>query len=162
MLAPCGAALCLLYAVSALADEAQLTLVDLTDDVCLERLKSDQPEQVSVARVADGSGVVVTCRPGKSDYPGIVLRPEGEGWDLSAYGHVEAKVANLGQVTSGVSLRIDNAGDWTTNPWNSETAWLKPGESATVRIRFGYSWGKPGFALDPARVTQLLVFVGKA
>ena len=151
-----------LLALPGLADDPDLALLDLTDEACLERLKTDQPDQVTIARATDAPGVVVTCRPGEAAYPGIVLKPEGDVWDLSAYGHVEAKVANVGTVTSGVSLRIDNAGDWTTNPWNSETAWLKAGESATVRIRFGYSWGKPGFALDPAKVTQLLAFVGKA
>jgi beta-glucanase (GH16 family) len=144
------------------ADEPEKALIDLTDDACVALLRTDQPDQVSVARVPDGPGVVITCRPGKSDYPGITLTPKDGSWDLSAFGHVEAKVANVGAVTSGVSLRIDNEGDWTLNPWNSETAWLKPGESSTLRIRFGYSWGKPGFALDPAKVIRLLLFVGKA
>ncbi len=32
-----------------------------------------------------------------------------------------------------------------------------------MRVCFGYNFGKPGYALDPKRVSQVLVFVtGKA
>jgi beta-glucanase (GH16 family) len=149
-------------AVVAWPQPADQALIDLADETFLQRLTPGQPDQVTVARADDPDGVIVTCRPGKNDYPGIVVKPEGAVWDLRASGHVEARVVNTDAVTSGVSLRVDNEGDWTANPWNSETLWLKPGESGTVRVRFGYSWGNPGFALDPGKVNQILVFVGKA
>lgn len=141
---------------------AEKPLVDLPSEQVPLALTTDQPGQVSLARAEGVAGVVVTCRPGASDYPGVVLKPEGAVWDLSAFGHVDARVVNTGPVACGVCLRVDNEGDWTTNPWNSETLWLNPGEGGTVRVRFGYSWGQPGYALDPAKVNQLLVFVGKS
>jgi beta-glucanase (GH16 family) len=146
----------------ATADTADKPLLDLAAAGALDRVSPNQPDQVSVARAEDGTGFVVTCRLGKNDYPGVTIKPEAGPWDLSAYGHVEARVVNVGAVASGVSLRVDNAGDWTTNPWNGESLWLKPGEAGTVRVRFGYSWGKPGFALNPAKITQVLLIVGRS
>ena len=147
---------------SCLADPPDKPLLDLTAPKAVDRVSPNQPDQVAVAPAEGAPGVVVTCHPGKSDYPGVTIKPEGAVWDLSAYGHVDACVVNIGAVTSGVSLRVDNEGDWTTNPWNGETIYLKPGEAGTVRVRFGYSWGKPGFALDPAKITQVLLIVGKS
>jgi len=144
------------------APPADMPLVDMAAEEALARITPGQPDQVTVARAEGAPGAVVTCRPGESDYPGIVLKPEAAVWDLSAFGHVDARVANTGTIASGVSVRLDNEGDWTTNPWSSETLWVGPGQTGTVRVYFGYSWGKPGFALNPAKVTQLLVFVGKA
>ena len=111
---------------------------------------------------AKGKALEVTCAPGESAYPGIVLLPEGTVWDLSAFGHVDAQVANTGEGKSGLSLRVDNDGDWQANPWNGETTWLNPGQTASARVYFGYSWGKPGYALDPAKVTRVLLFVAKS
>jgi len=90
-------------------------LIDLGTDAALGRLVPGQPDQATAARASGAPGAVVTCRPGKNAYPGIVLKPEGPVWDLSAYGHVEARVANTGSITSGVSVRVDNEGDWTAN-----------------------------------------------
>lgn len=139
---------------------AERALVDLSAAEALHSVTAGQPDQVTVSRIDGEPGVVVTCRPGANAYPGVVVKPQEPVWDLSAFGHVEARITNRGKAASGVSLRVDNAGDWTTSPWNSETVWLRPGETGTVRVRFGYSWGNPGFALDPSRIPQMLVFVG--
>ena len=50
-------------------------------------------DQVSAAVSKDPAapGLVITIQPGKADYPGINLKPEGKAWDLSAFGHVEAQ-----------------------------------------------------------------------
>ena len=45
---------------------------------------------------AGAPGLVITIQPGKASYPGISLKPEGKAWDLSAFGHVEARVVNTG------------------------------------------------------------------
>ncbi|MDQ2687712.1 MAG: glycoside hydrolase family 16 protein, partial [Armatimonadota bacterium] len=84
-------------------------------------------------------------------------------WDLSAFGHVEARVTNTGAQPLNLSLRVDNAGDWKDNPWNTESVSLKPGETGTVTTIFGYSYGKkPGYALKPGAVVNLLLFTGKS
>lgn len=149
---------CLALALVACADHP---LIEFEAGVPSERVATDTPADVSLDFPADRPGVAVTCRPGTSEWPGIVIRPEAAAWDLSAYGHVEARIVNTGSETLSLALRVDNEGDWTTNPWNSESAYPKPGESVTIRVRFGYSWGQPGFALDTARVSQVLVFLTK-
>ena len=104
----------------------------------------------------------VAVRPGPDAYPGVALKPEGPSWDLSAYGHVEAKLVNTGTEPLSLALRVDNAGDWKDNPWNTESVTLAPGEAGTVTTIFGYAYGhKPGYALKPSAVTQVLLFTGK-
>ena len=122
--------------------------------------------QVSAARSQDPAtpGLVITIQPGKADYPGINIKPEGAGpWDLSAFGHVEARAVNIGTKAALFALRVDNAGDWRESPWNTEQVYLKPGERATVTVIFGHHHGhKPGYALKLNEVVSILFFTGKA
>ncbi len=121
--------------------------------------------QASAARSQDASapGMVITIQPGKADYPGMNLKPEGAGpWDLSAFGHVEARVVNVGTRAALFALRVDNAGDWHDNPWNTEQVYLKPGQRATVTVIFGHHYGhQPGYALKAKEVVNILMFTGK-
>lgn len=122
--------------------------------------------QVTVTRSADTTapGTIVAIAPGTESYPGVALKPEGGApWDLSAYGHVAARVTNLGAKPLTLALRVDNAGDWRDNPWNTESITLAPGASGVVTVIFGRSYGhKPGYALKPAAVVGLLLFAGKS
>lgn len=121
--------------------------------------------QIAVAPSQDSAapGVVVTIQPGKAGYPGVNIKPEGEAWDLSAHGHVEARIVNTGEKTLGITLRVDENGDWHDSPWNtSKTVYIKPGATGVVNVIFGYSYGKPGYALKPANVGNVLLFCGKS
>ncbi|HEX2949137.1 MAG TPA: glycoside hydrolase family 16 protein [Armatimonadota bacterium] len=144
------------------ARAADMPLIDLTKAVDQNRISVSTPGQVSVARTNEATGIDVTCHPGADNYPGIAIKPEGALWDLSAYGHVDAKITNTSVVKISVCLRVDNDGDWQKNPWNAEVLWLQPGATGTVRVRFGYSWGQPGYALKSAQVNRILLFAGKA
>lgn len=93
--------------------------------------------------------------PGNSGYPGINLPIPGGAWDLSAYAGVEAEVANVGQTRVNIGLRIDNPGDWRKSPWNSNNIWLAPGETKTLKVTFGQSYGNPGYALDASKVSNV-------
>lgn len=119
-------------------------------------------DQVSFKTGADG--ISVTIQPGKEGYPGITLTPSGgKVFDLSAHGHVEAKVTNTGTKPLGINLRLDNDGDWKTNPYNAENATIKAGESGVVSLIFGYAHGKKkGFPLKPEAVARILFFAGKS
>ncbi len=122
--------------------------------------------QVVVAPSPDAAapGLVITIQPGQAGYPGINLKPDtGNSWDLSAFGHIEARVVNNGTRTALFALRADNAGDWHDNPWNTEQVYLKAGERATVTVIFGHHYGhKPGYALKSGEITNLLLFTAKA
>lgn len=154
--------LALLAAPLAAVDPTQRPLIELEKPGTEAKLVPNDAAQVVVARAANGSGIDVTIKPGANGYPGISIKPEGEGavWDLSKVGHVGFTITNTGAAATTVSLRVDNAGDWKTNPWNGENLSLKAGETKTGVIYFGHSWGKKGFALDPAKVSQVLVFTG--
>ena len=151
--------LCLMLLGAAAAAPADLPLLEPAREGAEKRISTGTPDEVSFAR--GEKGVTVTIKPGKAGYPGVEVKPEGAVWDLSAFGHVDARVANTGTEPMTLSLRVDNDGNWQDNPWSCEHIALSAGETGTVRVRFGTSWGKPGFALNPAKVIRLLLFIGK-
>lgn len=139
------------------------TLLEMREGV--EKRLTPSSDQVTVTRSPDPAapGVVVTIQPGKEYYPGVSIKAEGAAWNLSAFGHVEARVVNLGTKPLSLALRVDNAGDWSDNPWDTESVYLEPGKSGTVTTIFGYSYGqKPGYALKPGAVVNMMLFAGKS
>lgn len=144
------------------APPGQKTLLDLSAGA--EKRLTPTSAQVTVARSPDvAPSVTVTIQPGAEAYPGVSLKSGGAAWNLSAFGHVEARIVNTGARPLSVALRVDNAGDWKDNPWNTESVTLLPGKAGMVTTIFGYSYGhKPGYPLKPAAVVNLLLFVGKS
>ncbi len=141
-----------------------LPLVDPAADGAAQRFIPTS-NQVTVAPSEDPAapGLIITIAAGDEGYPGARLTPPGDKWDLSAFGHVEAKLTNTGKSGFTVALRVDNAGDWQKNPWNTEQIFLKPGATTTQRVIFGHAYGhKPGYKLNPAEVIGILIFTGKA
>ena len=166
---PCAVLLSLALSLASPAAEPDATkdLLDLKGNVAKRLTPQHGAEgQVSatVSRDAAAPGLVLTIQPGKAGYPGVTLKSEGsKAWDLSAFGHVEAKVVNTGDKAALFAVRVDNAGDWRDNPWNTEQAYVKPGGCATIKVIFGHQYGhKPGYALDPKAVVGILLFTGKA
>jgi beta-glucanase (GH16 family) len=150
-----------LSSLPATADEAPKVLLEMKEGA--ERLLTPSSAQVTISHSTEPVGIVVTIQPGDEGYPGVSLKPEGETWDLSKYGHVEARVVNTGEKPGSISLRIDNNGNWEDNPWNTESVYLQPGETGTISTIFGYSYGKkPGYALKPEAVSNLLLFATKS
>jgi hypothetical protein len=118
---------------------------------------------VTLSQDPKSSGEDVTISAGKDGYPGVNLSPLSKPWDFSSYGHIEAQILNTGAKPLNVALRVDNAGNWQDNPWNTESAYLLPGQRATVSTIFGYSYGgKPGFALNPSKIVNLVIFTTKS
>lgn len=144
---------------SAFSDELPKPLLNKTTDA--EKLLPSS-QQVVVTTSTEPPGLVVTIQPGTESYPGIALKPEGGIWDLSKYGHIEARVVNIGEKDSSIALRVDNA-TGADNPWNTESVSLKPGEAGTITTIFGYAYGKkPNYALKPEAVSNLLIFALKS
>ena len=79
---------------------ADKTLLDLTPgNPGLAKCLAPSCAQVTadLSKDAAAPGLVVTIQPGKDNYPGLAIKPDGgASWDLSAYGHVEIRVTNLG------------------------------------------------------------------
>ena len=141
------------------ADEAPQTLLEIKADN-LARLMPNS-EQVKIASAPEG--FVMTIETGPEGYPGVSLQPENGNWDLSKFGHVAARVTNLGDKAASISLRVDNPGPWQENRWNTETISLQPGESGIVKTIFGFQYGfKTGYPLKPETVSNLQIFAGKS
>ncbi len=126
-----------------------------------EQLSVQGADQVVATPGSDG--IKVSIKAGEAGYPGLVIKPAtGASWDLGAYGHVEVKVTNTGTKTIDLNLRVDNDGDYHLGPWNAESKKIDPGQTRTIRVYFGYSYGfHPAFKLNPQAVTQVLLFTGK-
>lgn len=155
------AVLAILLATGAFAaDSPQQDLMDLQSSQALEAAKATSKQVTFANSREEIKGMVVTVAPGNEGYPGLNF-DHTPPLDLSAYGYVAAKITNLGEKRLAVSMRIDNAGDWKTNPWNSENFYINPGKTSTCIVRFGYSWGKPAFKLDPTKITRIMFFTGK-
>jgi len=138
-----------------------LSLLDVGPGV--EKRVSVSSGQVHVSSTPPNApGLQVTIQPGKEEYPGIAIKPAGAPWNLAPFGHVEAQIVNTGQKPLFLALRVDDAGDWSTNPTNTESITLKPGESGVIKTIFGYSYGyKPSHVLKSSAVVNLLLFTTK-
>lgn len=123
-----------------------------------------KPSSDQVSSKAANDGITVTIQPGPEGYPGLTLtKKDGSPFDLSKHGNVEAKITNLGKTKIPVNLRLDNDGDWQTNPYNTESVYLGPGETGTIKLIFGHSYGhKKAFPLNSAAITRILFFSGKS
>ena len=123
------------------------------------------PFRDGVSAEARNGGFDVSVPGGPAAWPGFALvPPDGDEWDLSPWGRVEAVVSNSCDSPLHLTLRVDSSGDWRSNPWNAEAVMLKPGEAKPVRVAFGYEYGfKPSDKpFDPSRAKQLLFFLGKS
>jgi hypothetical protein len=111
-------------------------------------------------------------------WPGVTLRAPGGRWNLSAYGAVTVPVKNVGTNRATLYCRVDNPGADGTDHCLTRSVTLEPGGSNTIRVELkrtsesrldGKLFGMRGYpvvaggrgAIDPANVTQLLVFVSK-
>lgn len=160
-----GAALTALAAATALAQGPAIAPKSLFDGDPACSASRLAPLKDGVAASTRDGGLDVTVPGGSAAWPGIALVPtQGDSWDLSPWGRVEAVVSNACDSPLHLTLRVDNPGDWRRKPWNAESVMLKPREAKTVRVVFGYEYGfKPcERPFDQSRVSQLLFFLGKS
>ena len=141
------------------ASAAAIVLFDpATSDALTRVAASGQPD--AAQRVVDVSGSLAlefACQAG-SPWPGIALKPNGAEWNLAVAAGVEAQVANVGTAPAKVTLRIDQ----DAKVWNAEMVSIAPGATATVKVFFGTSYGKPGPAVAAAHLTNALIFADGA
>ena len=121
-------------------------------------IKTENDAETSIEKKGDES-VLKMKFPASGSYPGVNFKSPAGKWDLSANGGISVEVTNNGSAKLGVGLRVDNPGDWKKSPWNSEVLWLAPGKTETITVHFGQSYGKPGYALDPASISNIKILV---
>ncbi|WP_309386196.1 family 16 glycosylhydrolase [Cerasicoccus frondis] len=94
-------------------------------------------------------------------YPAFYFPVPSTGWDLSQYNGVEVDITNPGSKPVGIGMRVDNEGAWKDSPWSSNYIRIKPGQTKTLKVTFGLEKDKPGYPLDPSRITQIQLFTMK-
>ena len=133
-------------------------LLRLNDDIEKRAAASGQATAAASQDPA-APGLVFTIQPSaKGNVLSLKPADGADAWDLSAFGHVEARVVNTGAHASRLLLRVDNAGDWKKSPYSTGQIDLAPGESGTVKAVFGYQFAQRGFPLNPKRIVNILLY----
>lgn len=123
----------------------------------LAQIKTEKDPRLSLD-TSSGAPALRVEFPGGNDYPGLDFPVPAAGLNLSAFAGIEVELTNLGPARLNLNLRADNPGDWRKSPWNTENVWIAAGETKTLRLTFGRSFGKPGYALDTSRVSAIKLF----
>ncbi|XHR28115.1 MAG: hypothetical protein ACFUZC_19565 [Chthoniobacteraceae bacterium] len=136
---------------------------------------STQPEIFPLSKTSDISAIVaqkstlsiveqegkaklkVEFQPG-AQFPNVQFLKPGEIRDLSAFTGVQADITNTYKEPMRIGMRVDNAGEPDAKPWNTGGAVIAPGETKTIQVVFGMSWGSPAFALNPKAVTAIQIY----
>ncbi len=123
-------------------------------------LKANSPE---ITFEQSTESVSVEVEPGGKS-PVLSISPSsGAPWNLADFGHIEALVTNTGTQPLSLSLRVDNQGDHSGKPWNTESARIAPGQTAPIKVIFGHHYGyRPGYRLDPSAISGMLLFTEKS
>jgi hypothetical protein len=141
-----------------------LTLIDFASPDAGKQVTATQgiPEKSSVT--VDKTGIALNFqaqKPTDGKHPGCHVTPAtGKSWDLSAYGHVEAKVTNTSDKKFDVVMHVVGQGDGFWEEKNMEFVGLNPGETKVLKVVFGYQKGfKPGPPLKSSSVTEIYIYV---
>ena len=142
---------------------ADLSLIDFSAKSAESQIKINgkTDAQFKIINTDKGKALEVILTPGKNGYPGVTISPEKELWDLSTYGRVDVSITNLSNEKIKLGLRVDNDGDWKTNPWSTENVTIPVRTTTTARVTFGYSWGKKAYALKLSKIARVMVFTSK-
>jgi len=155
LLTALGSSLATSFADNATAPTAAIAPKPLIDfSVAGAETKFIPTKEVTVAPSTSPAGVVVTVQPTTSKYPSVTLKPEGGvNWDLSPFGYIEAVITNLGDKPIRLAMRIDGA-SWQDN--SAHITPIKPGETGTAKVWFGYNYGQKSTSLKTSSLSELL------
>ncbi len=155
------------------AAEGEKVLLDFDEPLDVASLTRDD---VKVTQVAAGKGKALRLTTGHArKWPGLTVRAPGGKWDLSGRGYVAVDVANLGATPVRVFCRVDNPRATGTKKCATGSTTLGVGAKGTITVALhpspvqlvpptkiigmrGVPAGPAG-TLDPANVTQILIFV---
>ena len=133
-------------------------LFDLASSPNLTALPSQAEVTTSVIEVAGAKKLKINIGA-LTGYPGINYPIPAGGWDLGGFTGVQIEIHNASTETINANLKVANEGDWKTSPWSLDMINVAPGETQTLKVRFGITFNQPGYILDPAHVTGLQLYV---
>lgn len=120
-----------------------------------------KPDAGVTAGITDlkGARMIQLNFPLLKGYPGVNFPVPSDGWDLTGFTGIQIPIHNPGAVPVAVTLKVENPAGTDPNPWNAEIVTVNSGATQTLKLTFGKSFGQSGFALDPARVASVRLFV---
>lgn len=154
------ATLCLAIQANAETPPASGELFDPTSESSLSSLKTEHGSSVSITKAGDIPALKMDF-PASKSYPAVDFAPSNGDWNLSKFGAVQASITNKGPKKAGVSLRVDNRGDWKKSPWSVETVWISPGKTRKITVTFGETYGRDGYALDASQINNIKILIDK-
>jgi hypothetical protein len=144
---------------------AVVELIDLNSPTAQSQITLAKGIPAGSTVTVDKAGISVNFtawQKGDADHPGFYIAPaSGKTWDLSAYGHVEATITNTGSAGLNLVLHVVPTGEGPWTERNLEAMQIKPGETKTLKVIFGYAKGfKPVAppAFTPASVVQIYIY----
>ena len=143
---------------------APMPLIDFSSPDAGKQVQPAKGVPAGSTVTVDKAGIVANFTPrqkGDADHPGFHVFPAaGKFWDLSAYGHVEAKITNTGDRQLMAVMHVSDEGDGYWSESKLEFATIKPGETKTLRVIFGYQKGfKPGPAVKTDKIQEIFFFL---
>lgn len=137
------------------APAADGTLIDLTKDSSTGEMAFDGG---ATATIDSQASVIKINFPAGQGYPGIRVSDPNGAWNLTGYTGVEAEITNTGSSPVKVALRVDGGDNWQDSPWDCESASIPPGETKTIHVTFGQSYGNAGYKVSADHVLRALIF----
>jgi len=151
-------------AAASAATTQPLTLIDFNSPDAGKQVIPVKGNPKLAEITVDKTGIALSFpRPqhGDADHPGIHVVPAtGKSWDLSAYGHVEAKITNTSDKRFDIIMHVVGEGDSFWAEKNFEAVGFNPGETKTLKVIFGYQKGfKPAPPLKTSSITEIYIFL---
>lgn len=168
------AALLLMFVVGWREARAEEAAGNPAPKALIDWASPDASNQVQAAKgvpagstvAVDKTGIAVTFAPfqhGDADHPGFHVFPatgKGTFWDLSAYGHVEARITNTGTAGFNIVMHVSDEGEGYWTEKKLEFVNIKPGETKTLKVIFGYEKGfKAGTPVHTAKVAEVSIYL---
>jgi hypothetical protein len=164
------------WALTTAAPAADKILFDFTAKADLTQIVT---ADAKVSAATSGAGLALRIVTGhQATWPGVTLRAPGGSWDLSAFAQIATDIKNTGTNPITVFCRVDNPGADGVQHCITGSLDLGPGRTGTLKVPLkrtsddklsGKLFGMRGYptgpgdpaAIDPAHVTQILVFLSK-
>ena len=146
------------------AATAEKPLIDFASPDAVKEVQPAKGVPVGSTVTVDKTGIVANFAPrqqGDADHPGFHVFPAtGKFWDLSAYGHVEAKITNTGEQGLMAVMHVSDEGDAYWSESKLEFVSIKPGETKTLKVIFGYQKGfQPGVSVKVDKIQEIFFFL---
>jgi beta-glucanase (GH16 family) len=138
----------------------ELTLIDFSSPDAAKQVKPTKGVPASLVKV-DKTGISMSFPIQPAPHTGVhVFSITGAPWDFSAYGHIEAKVANTGSTVLPMVMHVVTGSEGWWQEVNTEAVDIPPGQTRILTVYLGYQYGfEPSAEVHPNDVKELYLFL---